>query len=44
MVKDLSRLERNSIDTDYYIEKYFPLNKVCFISVNDDFDTNNKDS
>jgi len=44
IVKDLSRLGRNSIDTGYYIEKYFPLNDVRFISVNDDFDTNNKDS
>ncbi len=44
IVKDLSRLGRNSIDTGYYIEKYFPLNDVRFISVNDNFDTNNKDS
>ncbi len=40
MVKDLSRLGRNAIDTGFYIEKYFPLHNVRFISVNDDFDTN----
>ena len=40
IVKDLSRLGRNAIDTGFYIEKYFPLHNVRFISVNDDFDTN----
>ena len=39
MVKDLSRLGRNTIDTGYYIEKYFPLHGVRFISVNDQFDS-----
>ena len=39
VVKDLSRLGRNAIDTGYYIEKYFPLNEVRFISVTDNFDT-----
>ena len=38
-VKDLSRLGRNAIDTGYYIEKYFPLHEVRFISVTDNFDT-----
>jgi len=39
IVKDLSRLGRNVIDTGYYIEKYFPIKNVRFISVNDNFDT-----
>ena len=40
IVKDLSRLGRNAIDTGYYIEKYLPSLKCRFIAVNDDFDTN----
>ena len=40
IVKDLSRLGRNAIDTGYYIEKYLPSIGVRFIAVNDDFDTN----
>lgn len=39
MVKDLSRLGRNSISTGYYVEKYFPLRGVRFIAVTDNFDT-----
>lgn len=39
IVKDLSRLGRNSIDTGYYIEQYFAQHKVRFIAVNDNFDT-----
>ncbi len=41
VVKDLSRLGRNTIDTGYYIEKYFPLHGVRFIAVNDQFDSEN---
>ena len=41
IVKDLSRLGRNSIDTGYYNETYFYQKKIRFISVNDDFDTAN---
>lgn len=37
--EDLSRLGRNSIDTGYYIERYFPGKKVRFIAVNEDYDT-----
>ena len=44
IVKDLSRLGRNVIDTGYYIEKYFPLNNVRFIAVNDNYDSDDKDS
>jgi len=39
IVKDLSRLGRNSIDTGYYIEKYFPAKSVRFIAITDNVDT-----
>lgn len=39
IVKDLSRLGRNTIDTGYYIETYFPQRNVRFISVNENYDT-----
>jgi len=39
IVKDLSRLGRNSIDTGYYIEQYFYNHNVRFIAVTDQFDT-----
>ena len=35
IVKDLSRLGRNVIDTGYYIERYFPTQGDRFIAVND---------
>ncbi len=41
IVKDLSRLGRNSIDTGYYIEQYFYAHNVRFIAVTDQFDTAN---
>ena len=44
MVKDLSRLGRNTIDTGYYIEKYFPLYRVRFIAVNDQFDSEDSEN
>ena len=44
VVKDLSRLGRNTIDTGYYIEKYFPLHGVRFIAVNDQFDSEHSDN
>lgn len=44
VVKDLSRLGRNAIDSGYYIEKYFPLHQVRFIAVNDQFDSENKEN
>jgi len=44
IVKDLSRLGRNAIDTGYYIEKYFPIKHIRFISVNDRFDSLNNDN
>lgn len=39
IVRDLSRLGRNSIDTGYYIEQYFYAHNVRFIAVTDQFDT-----
>jgi len=39
IVKDFSRFGRNAIDTGYFIERMFPLFKIRFISVNDNFDT-----
>ena len=39
IVKDLSRLGRNVIDTGYYIERYFPTQGVRFIAVNDRYDS-----
>lgn len=41
IVKDFSRFGRNAIETGYFIERVFPLFKTRFISINDDFDTNN---
>lgn len=43
IVKDLSRLGRNTIDTGYYIEQYFPQHKVRFIAVTDQYDSDNPD-
>lgn len=39
IVKDLSRLGRNTIDTGYYIERYFREWNVRFIALTDQFDT-----
>ena len=39
IVKDLSRLGRNVIDTGYYIEQYFRSRHIRFIAVNEDYDT-----
>jgi len=44
IVKDLSRLGRNSIDSGYYIEQYFPSHNVRFIAVTDQFDSENPDN
>ncbi len=44
IVKDLSRLGRNYIDTGYYIQSYFPSYKVRFIALNENFDTAKEDS
>ncbi len=39
IVKDLSRLGRNHIETSKYIEIVFPMLKVRFISINDQIDS-----
>ena len=39
-VKDFSRFSRNMLDSGYFIEQVFPLYQVRFISVADDFDSN----
>ena len=44
VVKDLSRLGRNAIDTGYYVEKYFPSKNIRFAAVTDNYDSNNGDS
>ena len=43
IVKDLSRLGRNTIDTGYYIETWFPQRDVRFIAVNENYDTADPD-
>lgn len=44
IVKDLSRLGRNYIETGQYTELYFPEHNVRFIAVNDGVDSNNGDN
>lgn len=39
VVKDLSRLGRNYVETGEFIEKIFPFLKVRFIAINDRFDS-----
>lgn len=39
LVKDLSRLGRESSETLYYYQKYFPEQQVRFIAINDAIDT-----
>jgi len=39
IVKDFSRFGRNVIETGYFIERVFPLFRVRFISVSDQFDS-----
>lgn len=40
IVKDFSRFGRNYIDVCDYLEQVFPLYGVCFIAVNDMYDSN----
>ena len=37
--RDFSRFGRNSLETDYFIERVFPLFHTRFISVSDNFDS-----
>ena len=41
LVKDFSRFGRNSIEMGYFIEQVFPLFHTRFISVSDDYDSDN---
>ena len=41
IVKDLSRLGREYIETGTYLEKIFPALNIRFIAINDDYDTDN---
>lgn len=47
VTKDLSRLGRDYIKTGYYVENYFPTNKIRYVSILDGidtyYDTNNND-
>ncbi len=42
IVKDLSRLGRNYIETGRYVERVFPILGVRFLSVNDSYDSVNR--
>ena len=39
IVKDLSRLGRNNIETSEYVDRYFPVHRVRFVALLDDVDT-----
>ena len=39
VTKDLSRLGRDHIETGFYVEKYFPLNKIRYVAITDNVDT-----
>lgn len=43
IVKDLTRLGRNAIDSGYYLERYLPALGVRFIAVTDGYDSINGD-
>ena len=42
IVKDLSRLGRDYSVTGIYLEQFFPKNKIRFIAITDNHDSNNK--
>lgn len=44
IVKDLSRLGRNFVETGHYIEQIFPFMGVRFISINDSYDSADTDT
>ena len=44
ITKDLSRLGRDYIKSGYYLEEYFPLKKVRYVSLLDNIDTFNNNS
>lgn len=44
LVKDLSRFARDYIESGAYIEQIFPFMQVRFVSVNDNYDSNNNEN
>lgn len=44
ITKDLSRLGRNHLEVGYYIETFFPENRIRYISINEQFDSIQGDS
>lgn len=44
ITKDLSRLGRNHLEVGYYIETFFPENRIRYIAVNEQYDSMNGDS
>ena len=44
IIKDLSRLGRNYIETGKYIQKIFPSLGLRFIAINDNYDSCNKEN
>ncbi len=43
IVKDLSRLGRNFLETAYYISEYFKKYNIRFIAINDEYDSDNEE-
>lgn len=39
ITKDLSRLGRDHIETGFYVEKFFPINKIRYVAITDNVDT-----
>ena len=44
ITKDFSRLGREFISTSYYITKFFPQHRIRYISINENYDSFNKDN
>ena len=42
VVKDLSRIGRNYIDTGQYLERFFPQHNIRFVAINDNIDNYNQ--
>lgn len=44
IVKDLSRFGRDYIEVGQYLERYFPVNDVRFVAINDGYDSQNSNA